>query len=71
VQTELEDELWSILETEVLDGELGAPLPTKLHAAQRRGIADYEGVEEFENLKVYATRQLQNPGVAEPQAMPD
>jgi hypothetical protein len=70
-QTELEEELWNVLETEVLPDELRAPLPSTLRAPQRRGIANYEGVEEFENLKVYATRQLRNPGAAEPQAMPD
>ncbi len=71
VQTELEEELWEVLETEVLTGELRAPLPSGLHAAQRRGIANYEDVEEFENLKVYATHQLQNPAASEPQVMPD
>jgi arylsulfatase A-like enzyme len=71
VQTELEEALWTVLETEVLPGELRAPLPSALRAPQRRGIANYEGVEALENLKVYATRQLQNPGAAEPQAMPD
>ncbi|HEY2767132.1 MAG TPA: sulfatase-like hydrolase/transferase [Solirubrobacteraceae bacterium] len=57
----LEEELWTTLETQALDGELRAPLPTRLHGAQRHGLADYAGVEEFENLKVYATRQNRNP----------
>jgi arylsulfatase A-like enzyme len=70
-QGDLEEELWSTLETTALPHELRAGLPSSLHAAQRRGLANYEGVEEFENLKVYATRQNENPGVAEPQAMPD
>jgi arylsulfatase A-like enzyme len=70
-QSALEEELWGLLESEVLEGELRAPLPSTLRSAQRRGIANYEGVEEFENLKVYATRQLQNPAASEPQAMPD
>jgi arylsulfatase A-like enzyme len=71
VQIELEEQLWEVLETEVLTNELRAPLPSALRHAQRRGIANYEGVEEFENLKVYATRQLRNPTAAEPPAMPD
>ncbi|HEY3758875.1 MAG TPA: sulfatase-like hydrolase/transferase [Solirubrobacteraceae bacterium] len=71
VALELEEALWEVLETEVLSGELRAPLPSALHGAQRRGIANYEGVEEFENLKIYATRQLQTPAAAEAQAMPD
>lgn len=70
-QSALEEELWALLESEVLSGELRAALPSTLRGAQRRGIANYENVEEFENLKVYATHQLQNPVAAEPQAMPD
>ncbi len=67
----LEEEMWSALETEALPAELHAPLPSHLHAAQRRGLADYAGVEEFENLKVYATRQNRSPIAPEPQATPD
>ena len=70
-QTELEEALWNVLETEALTGELGAPLPSTLHKAQHRGIANYESVEEFENLKVYATQQLQTPAAAEAQPTPD
>jgi arylsulfatase A-like enzyme len=57
----LEEQLWSVLETQALDGELREPLPSRLQGAQRRGLADYANVEEFENLKVYATRQNRNP----------
>ncbi len=50
----LEGELWSMLEEEALPGELRAPLPASLRAAQRRGLADYVNVEEFESDKAYA-----------------
>ena len=40
----LEEELWVTLEEQALPGELRAPLPAALHAAQRRGFADYESV---------------------------
>jgi arylsulfatase A-like enzyme len=66
----LEEELWSALETEALTSELRAPLPSHLSAAQRRGLANYQGIEEFENLKVYATRQNTSPTASEP-ATPD
>ena len=65
VQGGLEDELWSTLEEEALPHELRAPLPSYLHAAQQRGLANYANVEEFENLKVYATRQNENPTASE------
>jgi arylsulfatase A-like enzyme len=54
---QLEEQLWTLLETKALGGELRAPLPARLHAAQRGGFENYTGVEEFENLRVYATRQ--------------
>ncbi len=63
---QLEEQLWTLLETKALSQELRAPLPTRLRAAQRRGLANYAGVEEFENLKVYAKRQNANPPPAEP-----
>jgi arylsulfatase A-like enzyme len=66
-QGPLEEQLWSTLETEALPGELRAALPSDLHPAQRRGLANYESVEEFENLKVYATRQDRTPTTPEPQ----
>jgi arylsulfatase A-like enzyme len=50
----LEEELWVTLEEQALPGELRAPLPTSLHAAQRRGFVNYESVEESESYKAYA-----------------
>jgi arylsulfatase A-like enzyme len=47
----LEEELWSMLEEQALPGELRAPLPAALRAAQRRGLANYADVEEFESYK--------------------
>ena len=70
-QGALEEELWSTLESEALPGELRAMLPSHLQAAQHRGLANYASVEEFENLKVYATRQQENPGTPEAQPTPD
>jgi arylsulfatase A-like enzyme len=70
-QDSLEAELWSVLESQVLPDELRAPLPSYLHAAQRRGIANYEGVEQLENLKVYATRQNETLNTPESQVTPD
>ncbi len=52
----LEEQLWEILEEEAIPGELQQPLPSHLRAAQQRGLANYGSVEEFENLKVYASR---------------
>jgi arylsulfatase A-like enzyme len=69
-QSALEEELWSVLEDEVLPNELHAPLPSHLRAAQRRGIANYESVEEFEDLKVYATRQNETATAPESQVTP-
>ncbi len=57
----LEEQLWTLLETKALSGELREPLPARLHAAQRRGMANYGGVEEFENLKLYAKHQNAAP----------
>jgi arylsulfatase A-like enzyme len=65
LQGALEEELWDTLEDEALPHELHAPLPSYLHGAQQRGLANYASVEEFENLKVYATRQNANPGTPE------
>ncbi len=45
----LEEELWVTLEEQALPGELRAPLPASLHAAQRRGFANYESVEELQS----------------------
>jgi arylsulfatase A-like enzyme len=53
----LEEELWVTLEEEAIPRELRAPLPGALDAAQRRGLANYQSVEELQNLKVYAARQ--------------
>jgi arylsulfatase A-like enzyme len=69
-QSALEEELFATLETQALPGELRAALPSHLRAAQRRGLANYDGVEEFENLKVYATRQSGKP-TPEAQPTPD
>jgi arylsulfatase A-like enzyme len=65
LQGALEEELWDTLENEALPDELHAALPSYLHGAQRRGLANYASVEEFENLKVYATRQTANPTASE------
>jgi arylsulfatase A-like enzyme len=70
-QDGLEEELWSVFESQVIPNELRAPLPSDLRTAQRRGIANYEDVEQFENLKVYATRQNETPTTPEAQVTPD
>ncbi|HXB65766.1 MAG TPA: sulfatase-like hydrolase/transferase [Solirubrobacteraceae bacterium] len=49
----LEEELWVTLEEQALPGDLRAPLPPALRAAQRRGLANYVDVEEFETYKAY------------------
>jgi arylsulfatase A-like enzyme len=64
-QSALEEELWSTLELQALPGELQAPLPSALRAAQQRGLADYSSVEQIQNLKVYATRRDENPSAVE------
>jgi arylsulfatase A-like enzyme len=65
----LEEELWSTLEGTAVPAELRAPLPLRLRDAQRRGLTNYENVEQFEDLRVYATRQLASPAPVE--AQPD
>jgi hypothetical protein len=50
--------------------ELHAPLLTRLRAVQRRGLADYEAVEELQELRVYASHQTA-PTTPEPQPTPD
>jgi arylsulfatase A-like enzyme len=64
----LEEELWVTLEEQALPGELRAPLPASLRAAQRRGFANYQSVEEFEDYKAYAAH-LRN--ASEPSPTPD
>jgi arylsulfatase A-like enzyme len=64
----LEEELWVTLEEQAIPGELRAPLPTSLRAAQRRGFANYQSVEEFESYKAYAAHQRY---AAEPLPTPD
>jgi arylsulfatase A-like enzyme len=49
----LEEELWLTLEERALPDELRAPLPAALRATQRRGLANYAEVEEFESYKAY------------------
>ena len=66
----LEEELWVTLEEVAIPTELRAPLPFALHAAQRRGLADYQAVEELQDLKVYA-RQHSSPTAPEPAATPE
>ncbi len=61
----LEEELWVTLEEQALPGELRAPLPAPLHAAQRRGLANYQSVEEFESYRAYAAH-LRNEGESSP-----
>jgi arylsulfatase A-like enzyme len=63
----LEEELWVMLEEQALPAELRASLPSPLRAAQRRGLADYTNVEEFETYKAY-TAHLRN---SEPAPTPD
>ncbi len=43
----LEEELLRLLQQEALPRELHEPLPTRLHAAQREGFADYGAVESY------------------------
>jgi hypothetical protein len=64
----LEEELWVMLEEQALPGELRAPLPSSLRAAQRRGLANYESVEESESYKAYAAHLRDS---AEPAPTPD
>jgi arylsulfatase A-like enzyme len=66
----LEAELWSALEETAIPLELHAPLPTHLQAAQQRGQADYETVEELQDLRVYVSHQTASPG-PESQPTPD
>ncbi len=61
----LEEELWVTLEEVAIPDELRAPLPYALHAAQRRGLADYQAVEELQDLRVYAG-QHSSPTASEP-----
>ncbi len=65
----LEEELWVTLEEVAIPSELRAPLPFALRGAQRRGLADYQAVEELQDLKVYA-RQHSSPTAPEPQPEP-
>jgi arylsulfatase A-like enzyme len=62
----LEEELWVTLEEEALGGELHAPLPAQLRAAQRRGFADYQAVEEVQSLRAYAAHHQGGPAEAPP-----
>jgi arylsulfatase A-like enzyme len=64
----LEEELWVTLEEQALPGELRAPLPASLRAAQRRGFANYESVEESESYKAYAAHLRD---ASEPPPTPD
>ncbi len=66
----LEDELRATLEEDALPQELHAALPTRLRAAQRRGLEDYLTVEEAQELKVYVSRQT-TQAEAESQPTPD
>jgi arylsulfatase A-like enzyme len=69
----LEDELWAALEEEAIPGELRAPLPSHLRAAQRRGLADYQSVEIVQSLRAYAAHHNNAPTAppAEAQPTPD
>ncbi len=64
----LEEELWATLEEEAIPHELRAPLPAALRGAQRRGLADYQAVEEFQSLKAYAFHQTTPATTPEPSA---
>jgi arylsulfatase A-like enzyme len=63
----LEEELWVTLEEIAIPDELRAPLPYALRATQRRGLADYQAVEELQDLRVYAS-QHSSPTASEPAA---
>jgi arylsulfatase A-like enzyme len=63
----LEEELWVTLEEVAIPDELRAPLPYALRAVQRRGLADYQTVEELQDLRVYAS-QHSSPTASEPTA---
>jgi arylsulfatase A-like enzyme len=65
----LEEELWATLEEEAIPRELRAPLPAPLRGAQRRGLANYQGVEEIQSLKAYAAHRRES--VSEPTPTPD
>ncbi len=58
----LEEELWVTLEEQALPGELRGGLPPALRTAQRRGLANYADVEEFETYRAYVahTREAEN-----------
>jgi hypothetical protein len=66
----VEEQLWSALEETAIPRELHAPLPTHLRAAQRRGLANYEAVEELQDLKAYVSHQTASPA-PESQPTPD
>ncbi len=63
----LEEELWVTLEERALPGELRASLPAPLRAAQRRGFANYQSVEELQSYKAYAAHLR----ASEPAPTPD
>jgi arylsulfatase A-like enzyme len=67
----LEEELWVTLEEEAIPRELRAPLPASLHAAQRRGLANYEDVEEIQSLKAYAAHERGSASETESAPTPD
>lgn len=62
----LEEELWGTLEEAALPHELRAPLPPALHAAQRRGMSNYQAVEELQDLKAYVLHQRNPANPPEP-----
>jgi arylsulfatase A-like enzyme len=66
----MEEELWGMLEAEALPLELHGALPTRLHAAQRRGLEDYLTVEEIQELRVYVSHRTA-PATPESQPTPD
>ncbi|MFI5005059.1 MAG: hypothetical protein ACHQE6_08595, partial [Solirubrobacterales bacterium] len=66
----LEEELWVTLEEAAIPHELRAPLPAPLHAAQRRGLSNYQAVEELQDLKAYALRQRNPASPPEPSPGP-
>jgi arylsulfatase A-like enzyme len=64
----LEEELWVALEETAIPGELRAPLPSALRAAQRRGLVDYQTVEELQSYRAYVAHL---GGSSEPSPTPD
>jgi arylsulfatase A-like enzyme len=64
----LEEQLWATLEGQAIPHELRAPLPARLRAAHRAGLAGYLAYEEREDVKV-AEAHLPKPVSPGPEAL--